>query len=82
MRYSIGNGYLEVQIMAAETLEERLTTVEHELAKVKRQLASRKPEPSGPWWEQQVGTFADDPLYDEAMRLGRAWRETQFDEAE
>ena len=82
MRYSIGNGYLEVQIMAPETLEERLTTVEKELAKVKRRLAKRKPESTGPWWEQQVGTLADDPLYDEAMRLGRAWRESQFDEAE
>jgi hypothetical protein len=82
MRYSIGNGYLEVQIMAAVTLEERLATVEQELAKVKRQLAIRKTDSSGPWWEEQVGVFADDPLYDEAMRLGRAWRESQFDEAE
>lgn len=30
-------------------------------------------------WKAIVGTFADDPLYDEAMRLGREWRENQFD---
>lgn len=38
-----------------------------------------------PWWEQRAGTFADDPIYDEAMRLGREYRESQkmvYDEYE
>lgn len=30
-----------------------------------------------PWWEKIAGTFADDPTYDEAMRLGREYREAQ-----
>ena len=30
-----------------------------------------------PWWEQISGTFANDPICDEAMRLGRKWRESQ-----
>lgn len=30
-----------------------------------------------PWWEEIRGTFRDDPVYDEAMRLGREWRESQ-----
>ena len=30
-------------------------------------------------WKAIAGTFADDPLYDEAMQLGREWRENQFD---
>jgi hypothetical protein len=29
-----------------------------------------------PWWEKIVGTFADNPVYDEAMRLGREYRES------
>ena len=68
--------------MAVETLEERLTAVEQELAEVKRQLLTRTVNSLVPWWEQQVGKFADDPLYEEAMRLGRAWRESQFDDVE
>jgi hypothetical protein len=30
-----------------------------------------------PWWEQRMGVFADDPIYDEAMRLGREYRQSQ-----
>lgn len=30
-----------------------------------------------PWWQRIRGTFKDDPAYDEAMRLGREWRESQ-----
>lgn len=29
-----------------------------------------------PWWERIVGTFRDNPEYDEAMRLGREYRES------
>ena len=29
---------------------------------------------SRPWWEQIAGTFADNSVYDEAMRLGREYR--------
>lgn len=29
---------------------------------------------SSPWWEQISGTFADNSVYDEAMRLGRDYR--------
>jgi hypothetical protein len=29
-----------------------------------------------PWWEQIVGTFEDDPIYDEAMKLGRHYRQS------
>ncbi len=47
--------------MKVETLEEKLAT---DAATVK------------PWWENIVGAFADDPLYEEAMRLGRAYRES------
>ncbi len=71
--------------MAVETLEERLVTLETRLNTLQRQFEERLPETKPNvkrGWEAIVGTFADDPLYDEAMRMGREWRERQFDEAE
>jgi hypothetical protein len=33
-------------------------------------------EDNRPWAEKIFGTFANDPVYDEAMRLGRKYRES------
>ena len=61
--------------MTAGTLEERVAAVEQELAELKQQAKS---EPVRlPWWEKIAGTFANNPEYDEAMKLGREWRESQ-----
>ena len=30
-----------------------------------------------PWWEKIAGTFAENPAYDEAMKLGREYRESE-----
>ena len=62
--------------MPAPSLEERLTAVENELAQIKRQLANNKPQTALPWWEQIFGTFANSEAYEEAMRLGREYRES------
>lgn len=35
---------------------------------------------SKPWWEQIAGTFADNPAYNEAMRLGREYRNSHYSE--
>lgn len=35
--------------------------------------------PSSPWWEKISGTFADNSVYDEAMRLGRKYRDSLRD---
>lgn len=53
-------------------LETRVTTLERELASLKEQVASQKL----PWWKANLGQFANDPIYDEAMKLGRAYRES------
>lgn len=71
--------------MATGTLEERLTLLETRLDTLQRLIEERLPqnppkEKRG--WQAIVGTFADDPLYEEAMRLGREWRESQFDKTE
>lgn len=62
--------------MADISVEERLTAVEKELAYIKEQLAVDKPQPALAWWEKIAGTFAGSEEYEEAMRLGREYRES------
>ncbi len=60
---------------AIEKLEQRLATVEAELAQLKKTL--RHEESSGHVWLDKIyGSFANDPEYEEAMRLGRKYRES------
>ncbi len=72
--------------MAAVTVEERLTTLETRLDSLQRLLDDRAPQQTTTkekrGWQAIVGTFASDPLYEEAMRLGREWRESQRGEPE
>lgn len=63
--------------MATTSIEERLAAVEAELAELKTQVAANKATTPIPWWEQIFGSFADSTEYEEAMRLGRQWRESQ-----
>lgn len=62
--------------MATRSLEERVTALEAEMTQLKRarQAATNM---SGPWWERRFGAFKDDPMYDAAMRLGAAYRQSQ-----
>ena len=62
--------------MAKAKLEDRVTALEAEVARLKEKLESAA-NSSKPWWEQIAGTFANDPVYEEAMRLGREYRESQ-----
>ncbi|MBI3822498.1 MAG: hypothetical protein HY289_07440 [Planctomycetes bacterium] len=60
---------------AIEKLEQRLGALEAEVAKLREQ--NGKPQTDDrPWWEKIYGTFANDPYYEEAMRLGRKYRES------
>jgi hypothetical protein len=77
----------------AATVEERLAEVEARLDALQRLLGetgaptpfpTALPSRSGGkqrGWRAVVGTFADDPLYEEAMRLGKEWRDAQKDGA-
>ena len=60
--------------MPSAPLEQRVAALEVEVAKLKRKLEERKT--STPWWEQIVGTFENDPIYDHAMRLGQQYRQS------
>ena len=58
--------------MAQTQLESRLTALESEVARLKADL-KRQRGTDVPWWEE-TGVFANDPVYDKAMKLGRAYR--------
>jgi hypothetical protein len=60
---------------AIEKLEQRVAALEAEVAKLKEQNGKNESD-DRPWWEKIYGTFANDPYYEEAMRLGREYRES------
>ena len=53
-------------------LEDRVTALEAEVARLKKKLDKD----SRPWTEKIAGAFANDPAFEEAMRLGREYRES------
>ena len=55
-----------------QTLEQRLTAVEQELAEIKRRIEEQDQGVS--WIERIAGTFRDDSEFDEVVRLGREFR--------
>jgi hypothetical protein len=57
-----------------EQLEERVAHLEAEVARLKNKIENNLF--SKPWWERIAGTFADNSAYDEAMRLGREYRDS------
>ena len=58
--------------MSAETIERRLAALEAEVTELKKFV--KKDEE--PWWRKISGAFANDPVYEKAMKLGRKWRES------
>lgn len=62
----------------SEPLEARVAFLEAEVARLKSSLEGSLPSDfvAKPWWEKIAGTFADDPIYDEAMQLGREYRDS------
>lgn len=58
--------------MEKSDLESRVATLERELAQVKQRMDSAV-DPDA--WRGTFGMFADDPEFDEVLRLGREYRE-------
>jgi hypothetical protein len=56
------------------TVETRLDSL---LCLIEQAVEPRETHKEG-GWRAIVGTFANDPTYEEAMRLGRRWRENQM----
>jgi len=51
-------------------IEERLAHLEKEVRDLKAELRHQRV----PWYEQIAGTFENDPVFDEIVRLGAAIR--------
>jgi hypothetical protein len=62
--------------MAAGSVEQRLSSIEKELAEIKEALGKTPSDSAIPWWDHIYGSFADNKEYDEAMRLGREYRDS------
>ena len=62
--------------MSQTEMETRIEVIERQLKTLQSKFEKIEKEKE-PWWKQRMGSFADDPIYDEAMRLGREWRESQ-----
>jgi hypothetical protein len=62
--------------MSMITLEERVSKLEDEIKQLKQAEPGKEQEvPRG--WKRVVGIFADTPEFDEVVRYGREWRESQ-----
>jgi hypothetical protein len=59
---------------AIPTLDQRVTALEAEVGRIKQQLRNTpsKKNIEDVWY----GAFANDPIYDEVVRLGREYRES------
>ena len=62
--------------MTSTEIETKFKALETELALLKDRFEKIEKKDL-PWWKQIVGTFADDPAHEEAMRLGREYRLAQ-----
>lgn len=61
--------------MAKTALALRVANLEAEVAQLKTQLAKPE-EKTGDWLDDIFGAFDNDPIYAEAMRLGREYRKS------
>lgn len=61
--------------MAVSEIEQRVAALEADMARVKEQLEKCVPAQKD-WLDEIYGAFEDDPIFEEAMRLGREYRES------
>ena len=61
--------------MAVREIELRVARLENEVTQLKQKLA-QVPAPTGDWLDDIYGAFDNDPHFEEAMRLGREYRES------
>jgi hypothetical protein len=62
--------------MSATTIEARVRDLEEEVARLKQCIESGSAPDRRPWWERIYGTFEGSAEYEDAMRLGREYRES------
>ena len=57
------------------SLEERVSTLEQKFSELERRVVPQRREKD---WRRTFGMFKDDPGFDEMIRLGREYRESQM----
>ncbi len=62
--------------MTAAQLEQRLLSLEKRVEDLQAQL-TRRADPMRAWWKEDAGRFAGDPVFEEIVKLGRAYRRSQ-----
>jgi hypothetical protein len=60
--------------MTVAELGRRVEALEREVAELKALVASANGQQR--WWREGAGRFANDPVFDEIVRLGREYRES------
>jgi len=58
--------------MTLTQIEKRVKVLEKRV----QGLARAKPPPDRAWYRTQAGRFADDPIFDQIVKLGRAYRKS------
>jgi len=61
--------------MSTAQIEKRLKALESEVAELRAEVSAKGEAPKK-GWRAIVGTFANDPLHAQAMRLGRKFRKS------
>jgi hypothetical protein len=61
--------------MTVSQLAQRLTVLEKAFEQLKAQV-DRSCSPARRWWLEDAGRFADDPVFDEIVRLGQEYRKS------
>ena len=67
---------VESRVMSTQQLEKRIKAIEDELARLKAELGRNGSKSAKAGWRATFGSFAGDPIYVEAMKLGRKYRES------
>jgi hypothetical protein len=61
--------------MTLVELSRRVATLEATLEQIREQIAHGARQRT--WWREDAGRFEEDPVFDEIVELGRAFRESQ-----
>jgi hypothetical protein len=61
--------------MSDNKLERRVEHLESEIQTLRQKLDELSR--AKPWWHRIAGTFEKDPMYEQAMKLGRKYRRAQ-----
>jgi hypothetical protein len=58
----------------ATQLDRRVTVLERELRRMRSELKVVRNASQKPWWKRLAGKFKNDPLFDETIKAGKAYR--------